>query len=74
MTASRRQLVESNAELTRFNKAHEFYSYPNAGHAFMDGTKESYRRHADEASWPRALEFLDRHLGLAGDKRATGTR
>jgi hypothetical protein len=29
MTASRRQLVESNAELTKFNKAHEFYSYPS---------------------------------------------
>ena len=51
------------AELTRFHKAHEFYSYPNAGHAFMDNTKESYRRHADEASWPRTLDFLNRHLG-----------
>ncbi|MPZ76643.1 MAG: prolyl oligopeptidase family serine peptidase [Deltaproteobacteria bacterium] len=51
-----------DAELTKFNKTHEFYSYPNAGHAFMDSTSESYRRHADEASWPRTLEFLNRHL------------
>jgi carboxymethylenebutenolidase len=51
-----------DAELTRLNKAHEFYSYDNAGHAFLDGTKESYRRHADEASWPRTLEFLARQL------------
>ena len=51
------------AELAKFNKPHEFYSYANAGHAFMDSTKESYRRHADEASWPRTLEFLRRHLG-----------
>ena len=51
------------AELTRFHKTHEFYSYPNAGHAFMDSTKESYRRHADEASWPRTLDFLNRYLG-----------
>ena len=51
-----------DAELRKYNKAHEFYSYPSAGHAFMDHTKESYRRHADEASWPRTLEFLDRHL------------
>lgn len=50
------------AELNQFNKAHEFHSYPNAAHAFMDSTKESYRRHADEASWPRTLEFLSRHL------------
>ena len=51
-----------DVELMKFNKTHEFYSYPNAGHAFMDNTRESYRRHADEASWPRTLEFLDRHL------------
>src|SRR5438094_8767984 len=31
MTASKWQLVESNAELTKFNKAHEFCSYSNAG-------------------------------------------
>jgi carboxymethylenebutenolidase len=49
-------------ELTRFHKTHEFYSYPNAGHAFMDNTRESYRRQADEASWSRTLEFLGRHL------------
>lgn len=49
-------------ELTRFNKTYEFYSYPNAGHAFMDTTRDSYRRDADEASWSRTLEFLGRHL------------
>jgi len=53
-----------DAELTKFNKKHDFYSYPNAGHAFMDNSKESYRHFADEASWPRTLEFLERHLGL----------
>jgi carboxymethylenebutenolidase len=51
-----------DAELSKFNKPHEFYSYENAGHAFMDHTKESYRRHADEASWPRTLAFLKHHL------------
>jgi carboxymethylenebutenolidase len=50
------------AELAKFNKPHEFYSYANAGHAFMDSTKESYRREADEASWPRTLDFLRRRL------------
>jgi len=52
-----------NAELAKFNKPHEFYSYSNAGHAFMDSTKQSYRRDADAASWPRTLGFLARHLG-----------
>jgi carboxymethylenebutenolidase len=50
-------------ELSKHRKAHEFYSYPSAGHAFMDHTKESYRRQADEKSWQRTLEFLHRHLG-----------
>ena len=51
-----------DVEMAKFNKAHEFYSYANAGHAFMDSTKESYRRHADDASWPRTLTFLKEHL------------
>jgi carboxymethylenebutenolidase len=54
--------VKLDAELKRFNKPHEFFSYRDAGHAFMDSTKESYRRHADEASWPRTLDFLSRYL------------
>jgi dienelactone hydrolase len=29
----------------------------------MDNTKESYRSGAEAAAWPRALEFLRRHLG-----------
>jgi carboxymethylenebutenolidase len=65
---------ELDAELNKFGKVHEFYSYPNAGHAFMDSTKESYRRHAEEASWPRTLEFLSRHLSTTADARAGAAR
>jgi len=60
---SPQDVVKLDAELAKFNKPHEFYSYSHAGHAFMDSTKESYRREADEASWPRTLDFLTRHLG-----------
>lgn len=59
---SPQDMAKLDAELARCNKSHEFHSYPNAAHAFMDNTKESYRRHADEASWPKTLEFLSRHL------------
>jgi carboxymethylenebutenolidase len=55
-------MAKLDAELTRFNKSHEFFSYPGAGHGFMDSTKESYRRDADETSWPRTLDFLRRQL------------
>ena len=51
------------AELKKHNKAFEFHNYPNAGHAFMDHTKESYRKAADEASWPRTMAFLEKQLG-----------
>ena len=51
------------AELTRGGATHEFHSYPNAAHAYMDFTNPN--RHspaAAEASWPIAVEFLGRHL------------
>ena len=51
------------AELTRHNKAHEFYTYPNAGHAFMDFTGERHHEEAATAAWPRTLDFFARHLG-----------
>ncbi len=55
--------VKLDTELTRHGKPHEFYTYPNAGHAFMNFTNpERYREAAAEASWPRTLEFLGRHL------------
>ncbi len=63
-----------DAELNKFGKVHEFYSYPRAGHAFMDNTKESYCRDAEEASWPRTLEFFRRHLATATHARDSGTR
>jgi carboxymethylenebutenolidase len=55
-------MAKLDAELRKLDKPHEFYSYADAAHAFMDSTKDSYRRHADEASWPRTLDFLARHL------------
>lgn len=57
-------MAKLDAELTKLNKPHEFHSYANAGHAFLDSTKDSYRRQADEASWHKALGFLDRHLNV----------
>jgi carboxymethylenebutenolidase len=57
-------MAKLDAELTKLNKPHEFHSYANAGHAFLDSTKDSYRRQADEVSWPKALEFLGRQLTI----------
>ena len=54
--------VKLDAELTRLGKPHQFFSYPGAGHAFMDHTGERYHKEAAEASWPRTLEFFASNL------------
>lgn len=51
------------AELTRFGKPHEFYSYPDAAHAFANLGSPKYREHAAAASWPRTFDFFAKHLG-----------
>ena len=39
--------VKLDAELTRLGKTHQFYSYPGAGHAFMDHTNpDRYHKEA----------------------------
>jgi carboxymethylenebutenolidase len=54
-----------DAELTKHGKVHEFYSYPGAGHAFMNRRGERYRADADRDSWPKALAFFAAHLTRA---------
>ena len=51
-----------DAELTRLNKPHEFYSYANAAHAFANFGSGNYREHAANASWPRTFEFFGKYL------------
>ena len=51
-----------DAELTRLGKAHEFHSYPGAGHAFMNEDRPSYRTEAAKDAWARCLDWFRRHL------------
>ncbi|CAI8036109.1 Putative carboxymethylenebutenolidase [Geodia barretti] len=51
-----------DAELDRLGKGHQFHSYPGADHAFMNPAGGRYQQAAAEASWPRTVEFFDRHL------------
>jgi carboxymethylenebutenolidase len=51
-----------DAELSRLGKPHEFYSYPNAAHAFANFGSGNYREHAANASWPRTFGFFRKHL------------
>jgi carboxymethylenebutenolidase len=53
-----------DTELTRLGKPHEFFAYPDAGHAFLNFVNpQRYREDASLASWPRTLDFLARQLG-----------
>ncbi|MCZ6849399.1 MAG: dienelactone hydrolase family protein [Alphaproteobacteria bacterium] len=52
-----------DAMLTALGKAHEFHRYDGAGHAFMSGKGEKYRKAPAKDSWSKALDFLGRHLG-----------
>jgi carboxymethylenebutenolidase len=58
------------AELTRFGKPHEFYSYPDAAHAFANLGSPKYREHAAGASWPRTFVFFAKHLGRSSSAAA----
>jgi carboxymethylenebutenolidase len=71
---SAEDIQKLDAELTKYGKAHEFHSFPNAGHAFMNFRAPSYRAHADQASWPKALDFLAKHLKAAGGRTAAAAR
>lgn len=63
-----------DAQLTKFGKAHEFYSYPGAGHGFLDRHHASkYHAQADQISWPRTVDFLRRHLIEVAPKRAVAS-
>ena len=63
-----------DAELKRLGKPHEFYFYPDAGHAFNRKGWEGYRPDADAASWPRTVDFFKTHLADSRAKQAAAAR
>lgn len=55
-------VAKIDAELTRLGKAHEFHSYPGAGHAFMSEGRPSYREDAAADAWTRCVGWFNDHL------------
>ena len=49
-------------ELTRLEKPHKFFKYPDADHRFMDYTFDNYQATAANLSWSRTIEFFNEHL------------
>jgi carboxymethylenebutenolidase len=63
-------MARLDAELKRLNKAHQFFTYEGANHAFMDHTNaQRYHKVAADTSWPRTLEFFATHLKRVPAKR-----
>jgi carboxymethylenebutenolidase len=61
-------------ELTKHGKAHEFYTYAGADHAFMDRHHVGrYHAQADQLSWPRTLDFFHKYLVDAVPERAVAS-
>lgn len=56
-------VAELDEILTRHEKAHEFHSYDDAGHAFFAPDRPSYRVAAANDGWERIAEFFQTHLG-----------
>lgn len=60
---SQDDMLELDAELSKNSIPHQFYTYPGANHAFMNpANPPRYQRAAAEMSWPRTLDFFDKHL------------
>ncbi len=49
-------------ELKKHNVSHEIHSYPRAGHAFFNDTRDSYRPEAAHDAWTRTLEWFRKYL------------
>ena len=56
-------VAKIDAELTRLGVAHEFHSYPGAGHAFMSEGRPSYREDAARDAWQKCAGWFQQHLG-----------
>jgi carboxymethylenebutenolidase len=56
------QVAELDEILDEENKAHEFHSYDDAGHAFFAVDSPSYRVAAADDGWERITAFYDAHL------------
>lgn len=56
------QVAELDKALTEAGKAHEFHSYPGAGHAFFSVNRPAYRPEAAVDGWQKIWTFYGRYL------------
>ncbi len=51
-----------DAELVKHDKVHEFHSYSDAGHAFMNSMRPSYREESGRDAWSKCVAWLNKHF------------
>ena len=56
------QVAELDKALNDAGKAHEFHSYPGAGHAFFSVNRPAYRPEAAVDGWGKIWDFFGRYL------------
>jgi carboxymethylenebutenolidase len=56
------ETAKISAVLDQHGKAHEFHTYPDAGHGFFATDRPMYRPAAATEGWATMLEFYARHL------------
>ena len=56
------QVDALRAGLTKAGKGVDIYSYPGAGHAFMNEARSSYHPDAARQAWARMLQFYQKYL------------
>jgi carboxymethylenebutenolidase len=56
------ETAELSAVLDSFGKAHEFHTFPGAGHAFFSVDRPAYRVDAATEGWAKIWEFFGKHL------------
>lgn len=63
------EMRKLDAELTRLDKAHEFFFYPDTPHGFNRSGWQGYKPDHDATSWARSLEFFQKYLGATAPQK-----
>ena len=63
---SKEDVAKISAELDRLGKAHQFHSYPETGHAFLDfSNAKAYREGSAADAWDKLVAFFGETLKAA---------
>ncbi|MDA0789528.1 MAG: dienelactone hydrolase family protein [Proteobacteria bacterium] len=55
-------VIRISVALDKHSKVHEFHSYADAGHAFLNTMRPSYRKESGADAWQKAVAWLNQHF------------